>query len=664
MDGFSGGSVCVKRARSFDVLPVSKVSRGGQRVVAARITELARPEQNPLGGLSVDDVHAAFSSAGTIEKIVCGSGPRTGPPLTHVDALVQFQSPVSADIAVQQWAGASLTGDRHHVLIEIRYSRHTELTVQSNSRCKDYANPFPGCSLESSTLSSTDMAAVRRPSPAPGTSHVVLARMTNLRCPEQNPLGGITVEAVHRVFSMVGVIEKIVCSSSPKTGPPLTCVDAMVQFGTEADAASCIQALQGWSLTGDSFFTMKVEFSRLQELHVKANNDRAWDYTSEPSGAATCASQSLGGQSLGTRSLGYRSLGDQHFSDQLLAGKPPGDPSLGDQTLAASLFHCAPALLSSPALSILPANVGGQACRAGCCAGLGQSIVNGQRVVVAHIADLYQPEQNPLGGLTVDHVQAAFSVVGAVEKIVCCSSPKTGAPLMHVDAMVQFESAEAAAVVVAAFSGQSLTGDGRNNMSVEFSRNPELVVRQSNSRARDYTAVEASAPANAGGGLGGLVGSSPLGPGTSQPQPLASAHTRSFTSGAGSARVIAAHLHNLRRPDEGPLGGLDVEVVHEVIGQVGEIQKIVCMTTPKSTPLKSVTALVQFAFAEAADMAFHVLEGTSLTGDGHNNITLQRSDRAELQVKSNCQRSWDYVLQPSSEGMGGLRAYDPLRFGK
>merc|ERR1712066_344508 len=67
------------------VVPSS--TRPGKSIRVPAITARLRhaPWQNPLGGLTVDQVYEAFQQCGTIERIVCSSNPK-GPPLKTVDA--------------------------------------------------------------------------------------------------------------------------------------------------------------------------------------------------------------------------------------------------------------------------------------------------------------------------------------------------------------------------------------------------------------------------------------------------------------------------------------------------------------------------------------------------------------------------------------------------
>eukprot|EP00930_Biecheleria_cincta_P045448 TRINITY_DN31317_c0_g1_i1.p1 TRINITY_DN31317_c0_g1~~TRINITY_DN31317_c0_g1_i1.p1 ORF type:complete len:602 (+),score=84.69 TRINITY_DN31317_c0_g1_i1:101-1906(+) len=475
------------------------------------------------------------------------------------------------------------------------------------------------------------------------TRRVVMTRIRNLARPEQGPLGGITLHSVHDLLSQVGRIQKIVCVTTPKTGPPLERVDAMVQYETSSAAQTCIETFHGHSLTMDSSNIMDIQYSTLEEIEVKGNNYRAWDYTKAPGVTAAAVAPApvfVGGIGLGIGTQGAHVV-----------------PPFRDVSNTA------------PAAAV----VGGGGVGAG-----------GPRVVVAHVTNLRHPAENPLGGVTVEMVHRVFSACGVIEKIVCASSPKSGPPLSHVDAMVQFANPKSAAGAIMQLKNTSLTGDEYNHMKLQFSTNPELSVRMNNNRAHDYIA-DGSVPASSLGGIAsGGLGPKRVPPAMDhaasfagvpaqletghaatlavpQPQPglpsasermdalelLTSAGLVSFAGvpEAGSP-VIAVHITALRMPEVGPLGGLHVDMVHDMFSRAGAIAKIVCSTNPKSTPLTSVTALVQFMDTAAAFTASVLMDGASLTNDRHNKMEIQSSEREGLEVHRNCNRSWDYTLQP------------------
>merc|ERR1719253_493226 len=53
----------------------------------------------------------------------------------------------------------------------------------------------------------------------------------------------------------------------------------MMQFATPEAAAKAIEAFDGRSLSSDGQNTMRVEYSRNDQLIVHVNNERCWDFT-------------------------------------------------------------------------------------------------------------------------------------------------------------------------------------------------------------------------------------------------------------------------------------------------------------------------------------------------------------------------------------------------
>src|SRR5699024_7769040 len=90
----------------------------------------------------------------------------------------------------------------------------------------------------------------------------------------------VTLDALQAVFSRTGKVQKIVTFS--KSGV----FQVLVQY---ADTPSAIQAKL--SLDGQCMFQngniLRIEYSKLQNLIVKYNNDKSRDYTNPGLGAGT-----------------------------------------------------------------------------------------------------------------------------------------------------------------------------------------------------------------------------------------------------------------------------------------------------------------------------------------------------------------------------------------
>eukprot|EP00128_Syssomonas_multiformis_P018950 Colp12_sorted_trinity150504_noHs@12329 len=94
-----------------------------------------------------------------------------------------------------------------------------------------------------------------------------------------NPLYPITTEVIHAIATPYGLVEKIVIFH--KNG-----VQALVQYDNAQSASRAKASLQGADIYAGCC-TLKVDFSRVDQLNVRKNDDLTWDYTSGASGPAS-----------------------------------------------------------------------------------------------------------------------------------------------------------------------------------------------------------------------------------------------------------------------------------------------------------------------------------------------------------------------------------------
>ena len=100
-----------------------------------------------------------------------------------------------------------------------------------------------------------------------------------IRVVVENMLYPITLDALYTIFSRVGKVQKIVTFTKNNV------FQTLVQF---ADIASSIQAklsLEGQNMFAGGANTLRIEYSKLQTLAVKYNNDKSRDYTQPGLGA-------------------------------------------------------------------------------------------------------------------------------------------------------------------------------------------------------------------------------------------------------------------------------------------------------------------------------------------------------------------------------------------
>ena len=70
------------------------------------------------------------------------------------------------------------------------------------------------------------------------------------------------------------------------------CMQALIQFESAAAAAVARNSLDSTSMFGNSHNLLRIQFSKLQNLNVKYNNDKSRDYTVVAAAAAASSSSS------------------------------------------------------------------------------------------------------------------------------------------------------------------------------------------------------------------------------------------------------------------------------------------------------------------------------------------------------------------------------------
>jgi len=96
-------------------------------------------------------------------------------------------------------------------------------------------------------------------------NHIILISIINIQYP-------INVEVIYKVCAISGKVRKIVCFDN------YGFVKAMVEFETLESADKARSSLHGCDIY-DNCCTMKVEYSKMQNLTVKDNGPLSWDFT-------------------------------------------------------------------------------------------------------------------------------------------------------------------------------------------------------------------------------------------------------------------------------------------------------------------------------------------------------------------------------------------------
>jgi len=96
-------------------------------------------------------------------------------------------------------------------------------------------------------------------------NHILLITVLNAKYP-------INVEVIYKVCNIVGKIKRIVCFERN------TVVQAMVEFDTLENASKARTSLHGCDIYNNCC-TMKVEYSKMENLRVRENGPMSWDFT-------------------------------------------------------------------------------------------------------------------------------------------------------------------------------------------------------------------------------------------------------------------------------------------------------------------------------------------------------------------------------------------------
>jgi len=573
-------AAALAQAQAAAKAKLSEASPAMRRVVAVRISDLPVPSQEPLGGLTLEDVRQFFIAIGTIDKISCSPFPFTGPVL-HIDVLIKYQDPKVAMAAVSAYHGSSMTGSSNCNLSltlfqadDVPIEPGDPLAWDLSGDPVDDIGSFPSSLglLEDHTIGDMDTHS--------GHKRVVLAHVTSLSMPDVPPLGGLSLNTIQSVFSQFGMVEKIACTTMPKSGLPLQAVDAMIQFAEGSAASMAVQSLDGISLTQDGRNVAQMKYSKHVELRTHGNSERTRVFVGP-----------------GAMSQIYESTSTQ-------MKRPIGEP-----------------VGSSPG-----SYEAQQAKRPR------KEISNGEtrRVLLLHLTELPRPDCLPLGGLKVDNVHTACAPFGLVEKVVCVAVPKTGRPPVEcVDAMVQFDTPTAAVLAMQQLDGSFLSPAGSCRIQAKWSRHTELAAQGESDTHRDFTGGASTSTSTLRGlstnykvtdlaDIFAKIGSSskPAGgrSGVGAALSAASVDVRGGLSDPNATPVAA--VFNL--PEE----LANVDVVFNLFSLYGYVSIVkILFKQPRDA------ALVQFSEASFVDLAIERLQGAILGG---KQLEVRRSKQGSL----------------------------------
>jgi len=167
-------------------------------------------------------------------------------------AFIEMEELSSAKAMVDHFANENTAQGLRGRHVYVQYSKHTELKTGDSGHS---ASVQAALQAQGSDMSNME----------PGLGKV-------LRCIVDNMMFPITLDIIHKVFSRVGDVVKIVLFT--KNGQ----LQALIQFDDAPTAKQAMIALDNKNIY-DGCCSLRIDYSKLDDLTVKYNNDKTWDYS-------------------------------------------------------------------------------------------------------------------------------------------------------------------------------------------------------------------------------------------------------------------------------------------------------------------------------------------------------------------------------------------------
>ncbi|XP_072758290.1 polypyrimidine tract-binding protein 2 isoform X6 [Anoplolepis gracilipes] len=286
--------------------------------------------------------------------------------------------------------------------VYVQFSNHRELkTDQTHS---NNAVSSPTNDVANTSENSNNQVAI------PGQNQVTSAGETQggpntvLRVIVEHMLYPITLDILYQIFTRFGKVLKIVTFTKNSS------FQALIQYADMLSAQTAKFSLDGQNVY-NSCCTLRIDYSKMQNLNVKYNNDKSRDYTNPnlPTGDANldAASLALGGELLPQLLMGAGSQPRARIPVESIAGAPGVLPT------PFAAMHGLPSPLAGPYNGVPPA--GGLAGLSGFplgAAGLGVRVQgSAQASAVLLVSNLNEEMVTP------DALFTLFGVYGDVQRV-------------------------------------------------------------------------------------------------------------------------------------------------------------------------------------------------------------------------------------------------------
>ncbi|KYQ59087.1 Polypyrimidine tract-binding protein 1 [Trachymyrmex zeteki] len=221
------------------------------------------------------------------QRVSCPSKPRSGSQA----AFLEMGDENAAATMVNYYATgvAQLRGRA----VYVQFSNHRELkTDQTHS---NNAVSSPTNDVANTSENSNSQVAIAGQNQVSGPGETQGGPNTVLRVIVEHLLYPITLDILYQIFTRYGKVLKIVTFTKNSS------FQALIQYADMLSAQTAKFSLDGQNVY-NSCCTLRIDYSKMQNLNVKYNNDKSRDYTNPnlPTGDASldAASLALGGELL------------------------------------------------------------------------------------------------------------------------------------------------------------------------------------------------------------------------------------------------------------------------------------------------------------------------------------------------------------------------------
>uniref|UniRef100_A0A1I8FSU4 Polypyrimidine tract binding protein 3 n=1 Tax=Macrostomum lignano TaxID=282301 RepID=A0A1I8FSU4_9PLAT len=164
-------------------------------------------------------------------------------------ALLEMKTQETATKMVDYYAQHPVTIRGRTVIIQ--YSNHAELKTEQ-----------PNAAAENALSSANGLVSTYQQDEPPSVLRVIV----------ENLMAPVTIEVLHKIFSRFGMVQKIVIFSKNNT------FQALIQMGSSTEALAAKLVLNDQNIY-NGCCTLRIDFSKLNTLNVKFNNEKSRDFT-------------------------------------------------------------------------------------------------------------------------------------------------------------------------------------------------------------------------------------------------------------------------------------------------------------------------------------------------------------------------------------------------